>query len=139
MIILDTNVVSELLRPLPESPVETWLAAQDGRQVYLTSITEAELRSGVAVLDDGKRRQALSKAIDGMLREDFHGRILSFDSHAAGVYAVIAADRRAYGKPISQFDCQIAAISRLRGAVLATRNAKDFDGCGIEITNPWQR
>jgi len=137
MIILDTNIVSELLRPVPEAKVEAWLAAQDGAQVYLTTISEAELRYGVAILDDGKRRDVLAEAVDAILREDFRGRILPFDSPAAEAYAVIASERRMAGRPISQFDCQIAAIGSARGAAVATRNAKDFLGCGIEIIDPW--
>lgn len=137
MIILDTNIVSEMLRPAPEPRVEAWLAAQDGGQVYLTTISEAELRYGVGILANGKRRTALAEAIDAMLREDFRDRILPFDSAAAESYAVIAADRRGAGRPISQFDCQIAAIGRARGAAVATRNARDFEGCGIEVIDPW--
>lgn len=137
MIILDTNVVSELLRPQPEPRVEAWLAAQDGADTYLTAISEAEMRYGLAVMTDGKRRDALAEAVDGLLREDFRGRILPFDSLAAEAYATIAAERRAVGRPISQFDCLIAAIGRARCAAVATRNAKDFEGCGIEIIDPW--
>lgn len=139
MIILDTNIVSELLRPAPEPKVEAWLAAQDGGQVYLTALSEAELRYGVAILTDGKRRDALAEAIDAMLREDFRDRILPFDSAAAEAFATIAADRRGAGRPISQFDCQIAAIGRAQGAMVATRNARDFEGCGIEVIDPWTR
>ncbi len=137
MIVLDTNIVSELLRPAPEPKVEAWLAAQDGGQVYLTAISEAELRYGVAILADGKRRDALAGAIDAMLREDFRDRILPFDSAAAEAFAAIAAERRGAGRPISQFDCQIAAIGRAQGATVATRNARDFEGCGIEVVDPW--
>ena len=137
MIVLDTNVVSELLRPAPEPKVETWLAALDGADVYLTAVSEAELRYGVAVMADGRRRAALTQAIDGILREDFQARILPFDSPAAEVYAVIAATRRAAGRPISQFDCQIAAIARAQSAALATRNVGDFEGCGIAVIDPW--
>jgi predicted nucleic acid-binding protein len=137
LIILDTNVVSELLRPSPEPEVEAWLAAQDGAEVYLTAVNEAELRYGVAILPEGRRRDALITALDFILREDFESRILPFDSTAAAAYAVIAAERRVAGRPISQFDCQIAAIARAQGATVATRNAKDFEGCGIEVIDPW--
>ncbi|MEM9766191.1 MAG: type II toxin-antitoxin system VapC family toxin [Pseudomonadota bacterium] len=137
MVILDTNVVSELLRPTPEPRVEAWLARQDGGQVFLTAVTEAELRTGVAIMADGKRRDELAHTIDAMLREDFHGRILPFDSAAACVYSTIAAGRRAAGRPISQFDCQIAAIGHAHDATIATRNARDFEGCGIEVIDPW--
>ena len=137
MIILDTNIVSELLRPVPEPKVEAWLAAQDRGKVYLTAISEAELRYGMTILADGKRRDALTEAVDAMLRGNFQDRILPFDSTAAEAYAAIAVERRGAGRPISQFDCQIAAISRAQGATVATRNTKDFEGCGIEIIDPW--
>jgi predicted nucleic acid-binding protein len=138
MIILDTNVVSELLRPAPSSAVEAWLSAQDGAAVFFTAIGEAELRLGVAIRPAGRRRTALAEAIDAMLEEDFRERVLSFDAAAARAYAAIAADRRAAGRPISQFDCQIAAITRSRRAALATRNTADYEDCGIEVIDPWQ-
>jgi predicted nucleic acid-binding protein len=137
MIILDTNVVSDLLRPAPSPAVEAWLAAQDGAQVYLTAVSEAELRRGVAILPAGRRRDALSDAVESILTEDFRARILPFDSTAAQSYAVIAAARRAGGRPISQFDCQIAAIARAQSATVATRNVGDFEGCGIDVIDPW--
>jgi predicted nucleic acid-binding protein len=137
LIILDTNVVSEMLRPSPQPQVHAWLAAQDAAEVYLTTITEAELRYGVAILAQGRRRDALTAALDAIVREDFEARVLPFDSDAAVAYAMIAADRRAAGRPISQFDCQIAAIGRSRGAAVATRNVEDFEGCAIEVINPW--
>jgi len=137
MIILDTNVLSELLRPAPAGQVERWLAAQDGAKVYFTTVGEAELRLGVAILSAGKRRAALTTAIEGLLDEDFRDRILPFDRPAARAYATIAAERRAAGRPISQFDCQIAAIARAREATVATRNISDYEGCGIELIDPW--
>jgi len=137
MIILDTNVVSELLRPTPSPAVEAWLAAQDGATVFFTAIAEAELRLGVAILPAGRRRTSLAEAIDAMLEEDFRDRILPFDTAAAQAYATIAATRRVAGRPISQFDCQIAAIAHIRQAVLATRNTVDYEDCGIEVINPW--
>ena len=137
MIILDTNVVCELLRPAPARQVESWLAARDGATIYFTTLGEAELRHGVAILPSGKRRKALAEAIEGMLEEDFRDRILPFDRAAASAYGSIAAERRAAGQPISQFDCQIAAIARARDAALATRNTADFEGCGVELINPW--
>ena len=137
MIILDTNVLSELLRPAPAGQVERWLAAQDGAKVYFTTVGEAELRLGVAMLPAGKRRAAFTAAIEGLLDEDFRDRILPFDRPAARAYATIAAERRAAGRPISQFDCQIAAIARAREATVATRNTSDYEGCGIELIDPW--
>ena len=137
MIILDTNVVSELLRPAPSAQVEAWLSAQDGTNIYFTTVGEAELRHGVAILPAGKRRTALAEAVEGMLEEDFHDRILPFDRHAARAYAAIAAERRAAGRPISQFDCQIAAIAHVHGAAVATRNTSDYEGCGVVLLDPW--
>jgi predicted nucleic acid-binding protein len=137
LIVLDTNIVSELLRPVPEARVEVWLAGQNGASVYLTAVSEAELRYGVAIMADGRRRAALAQAIEAILREDFAGRILPFDSLAAVAYAAIAASRRAVGRPISPFDCQIAAIARVHDAAVATRNTGDFEGCGIELIDPW--
>ncbi|MGX0977369.1 putative nucleic acid-binding protein [Roseovarius sp. MBR-51] len=137
MIILDTNVISELLRPAPEPKVEQWLSAQDGLNVYLTSISEAELRYGLAIIGNGKRRAALVDAVDRILREDLAGRILPFDSNAAQSYATIAAARRAAGRPIAQADCQIASIAHTHGATVATRNTPDFEGCEIDLINPW--
>jgi predicted nucleic acid-binding protein len=137
MIIVDTNVVSELLRPTPEPRVEGWLAAQDGLDIYLTAISEAELRYGVAIVDNGKHRDCLADAIDRILRDDMAGRVLAFDSAAAEAYATIAASRRTAGRPIAQAHCQIAAIARTRGATVATRNIPDFEGCGVGLINPW--
>jgi predicted nucleic acid-binding protein len=137
IIVLDTNVISELLRPTPAESVEQWLAEQDGGGVYLTCISEAELLHGVALLPSGRRKAALAKAIQSILVQEFRNRILSFDSPAARAYAAIAAERRAAGRPISHFDGQIAAIARAHGAVVATRNTTDFEHCGIEVINPW--
>jgi len=138
MIVLDTNVLSELLRPLPDARLVAWLAAQDGATVYFTTVGEAELRYGLALLPEGKRRTALAQAVQEILVEDFRDRILVFDSAAANAYAHIAASRRAAGRPMSQLDCQIAAIARIQGAALATRNTADFQACGIELIDPWQ-
>jgi len=139
MILLDTNILSELMRPTPEAAVEQWLADQPAASVFISAITEAELRYGLALMPPGKRRSALAVEIDNMLGEDFSGRILPFDSPAAVAFAEIAAKRRQAGRPISQADAQIAAIARSRGAALATRNVPDFEGCGVEIINPWTR
>ncbi len=137
MILLDTNVVSELMRPVPAAAVERWLAAKASSAVFLSAVTEAELRYGVAMLPEGKRRLALADALEALLQEDFRGRILAFDSAAAILYAEIAAGRRRAGRPISEADAQIAAIARSRGAGLATRNLADFAGCGIDLVDPW--
>ena len=139
MILLDTNILSELMRAVPEVAVEQWLAGQPAASVFISAITEAELRYGLALMAPGKRRSALAVEIENMLGEDFSGRILPFDSPAAVAFAEIAAERRQAGRPISQADAQIAAIARSRGAALATRNVPDFEGCGVEIINPWTR
>ena len=139
MILLDTNILSELMRAAPEVAVEQWLADQPVASVFISAITEAELRYGLALMPPGKRRSALAVEIENMLGEDFSGRILPFDSPAAVAFAEIAAERRQAGRPISQADAQIAAIARSRGAALATRNVPDFEGCGVEIINPWTR
>jgi predicted nucleic acid-binding protein len=137
MILLDTNVLSELMRPAPDQAVERWLGDQPVTSVFISAITEAELRYGVALLPAGKRRLTLVSVIEAMLGEDFAGRVLPFDSAAAAAFAEIAANRRQAGRPIAQADAQIAAIARSRGAVLATRNVADFEDCGIELVNPW--
>jgi toxin FitB len=137
MIVLDTNVISELMRPAPEARVEHWLAAQPTASVFTTTITQAEILYGVALLPEGQRKTELEEAVLEMFREELAERVLPFDAAAARAYATIAADRRRAGRPISQFDAQIAAICRSRGATLATRNMADFDGCGIAKVDPW--
>ena len=137
MILIDTNVISELMRPSPSDAVLRWFRAQDADSLYLSAVTEAELRTGAAILPVGKRRDDLIAAIDAMVAEDFASRVLPFDSGAARAFAVIAARRRACGRPIMDADCQIAAIALAREATLATRNVSDFEGCGISIVNPW--
>ena len=137
MIVLDTNVVSELMRPSPAVQVVEWVSRQAAPTLYLTTISEAELRYGVAILPAGRRRDGLLAGIEGMLREDFAGRIIPFDRGAALAYAEIAAGRRASGHPINHADCQIAAIARVIGAAVATRDEDGFEGCGIDVINPW--
>ena len=137
MIVLDTNVISELLRGRPHPHVLEWVNEQVEWDLFATSIREAELRYGVEILPAGARRDRLRNEVDGMLREDFRGRILPFDSASAQAYAVIASARRAGGHPINHADCQIAAIARSRGASVATRDINDFLGSGIDIINPW--
>ena len=137
MILLDTNVVSEAIRPSPELVVERWLGRQPEASVFVCATTEAELRYGLALLPEGRRRSVLAADVERMLSGVFSGRILPFDSAAAMALAEIAAGRRQSGRPISFADAQIAATARSRGAALATRNVADFAGCGIELVNPW--
>jgi toxin FitB len=137
MIVLDTNVLSEILRPAPDSRVMAWLALQPRAALFTTTVTEAEILYGVRLLADGSRKEALSIAIEDISDKDFADRLLSFDSDAAAMYADIAASRRNSGRPISQFDAMIAAVTKSRGATLATRNVKDFVNCGVAIVDPW--
>lgn len=137
MILLDTNVLSELMRPRPDAAVSAWLADQPAADVFLSVIAEAELRYGVAILPAGRRRERLAAAVENMLQGEFARRILPFDGQAARLYAEIGAGRRAAGRPISHADCQMAAIARCRGAAIATRNTGDFQRCGVEVINPW--
>ena len=135
--LLDTNVVSELLRSSPDPAVESWVAARPAAELHFSAVGEAELRYGVAILSAGRRRDALAVAIDAILREDFEGRILPFDSDAAREYAEIASARRSAGRHVAPADCQIAAIARSRGMAVATRNVRDFKDMDIEIVDPW--
>lgn len=137
MIVLDTNVLSELLRPVPEARVVAWLAAQPRSSLFTTTVTRAEVLYGIRVLPEGARKHALFSATQAIFNEDLAGQVLSFDNDAADAYAKIAASRKAIGKPISQFDAMIAAVTRSRGARLATRNVKDFVDCDIEVVDPW--
>lgn len=138
MIILDTNVISELMRGPPAPAVVRWVNARPAANLYITSITQAEILHGIQLLARGKRRDALAAAAGEMFEHDFAGRILPFGSDAAIVYAEIAAARRGAGRPISAFDAQIAAIVRVHDADLATRNVDDFDRCGIDVIDPWR-
>lgn len=137
MIVVDTNVLSELMREKPEERVLAWIDRQAGGSLFTTAVTEAEIRYGLALLPSGRRRSLLMQAADAAFGELFQGRVLPFDREASSFYATIAATRRASGRPISQFDCQIAAICRAKGAKLATRNMSDFIGCGIDLVDPW--
>ncbi|MGB7552763.1 MAG: type II toxin-antitoxin system VapC family toxin [Candidatus Korobacteraceae bacterium] len=137
MIILDTNVLSELLRPRPSARIALWVEEQPRNGVFTTSVTEAEIFYGIELLPKGKRREALLAAAEAMFSEDFAGQVISFDSDAARAYSRIAARRRGLGRPIAYPDGQIAAISNLYGAVVATRNVSDFENCGIQLVNPW--
>ena len=137
MIVIDTNVVSELMRPTPAPAVMAWFSGQDSAELYLTAVSEAELRAGVAILPAGRRRERLAAEVDAVVEQDFAGRVLPFDSAAARAYAAIAASRSSVGRPILEADCQIAAIARASDAAMATRNRADFGHCGIAVIDPW--
>ena len=137
MIVLDTNVVSELMKSAPDAAVAHWIAGNQATTLYTTSITQAEVLHGILLLPTGKRRAALEAAAEAMFDKDFGGRVLPFGADAARAYAQIASQRRRSGRPISTFDAQIAAITRVARAAVATRNVGDYDDCGIKVLNPW--
>ena len=136
MIVLDTNVVSELMRSEPEERVVAWATSQATAAVGTTSVTLAEVRSGIVRLPAGRRRKVLLSAAEDVFSA-FASSILPFDADAAHHYADIVVERERAGAPISGFDAQIAAICRAHGAALATRNTEDFVGLGLSLTNPW--
>ena len=139
MQILDTNVVSELVRTdkQPEPQITSWVSSQKKVDMYLTAVNRAELLYGIAIMPFGRQRSELPLSVERWLDFGFRERILPFDDDAAQMYAQIAALRRSFGKPIGVADCQIAAITRTQDATLVTRNVRDFQGTGIEIVNPW--
>jgi toxin FitB len=137
VIVLDTNVVSELMRKTPELGVISWVDGFSAAEVLVTAVTAAELMYGVARLPDGRRKRELHAKVEGLLTEDFQDQILPFDARAATHYAEIVASRERAGRPISMADAQIAAICRNWSAGLATRNVDDFVDTGVEAVNPW--
>jgi predicted nucleic acid-binding protein len=138
MILLDTNVLSELIRPEPDEGVTGWLDSLDAAAVATTAITAAELLYGAARLPAGRRKERLSEAIRGLIEEDLDGRVEPFDAIAATHYATLLSDRETAGRPIKMADAQIAAICHKLGATLATRNTNDFQDTGIDLLDPWQ-
>lgn len=137
MLILDTNVISETMQPAPSTRVLEWWSQQQSAELYTSTVTVAEILYGIELLPQGKRRAALLAGADRMFGKVFAGHILPFDEEAARAFPEIAAGRRAQGRPIAEFDAQIAAIARSRRAILATRNCADFEGCGVRLANPW--
>ena len=138
MVVLDTNVMSALMRPDADPTIAHWIAKHQTSSLFVTAVTEAELRFGLAIMPPGKRRDGLAAGLERMLRAGFANRVLAFDSGAARAYAEIAAARRSKGRPISQADCQIAAIAQAQGMAVATRNIRDFSDTGIEVIDPWE-
>jgi len=137
VIILDTNVLSALMRQAPEAPVVAWLDRQPAESVWLTSITLFEARFGLALLPKGRRRNALEKAFARLLEEDLENRVLDFDSAAAAETALLAAGRQKAGRPVDIRDTQIAGIALARRATLATRNARHFADLKVPVVDPW--
>ena len=138
MIILDTNVISELTRPVPDPGVITWLDSLPAEETAITAITAAELRYGVRRMPDGHRKTGLSEAVDTLITTDFRDRVEPFDVLAADQYADVVTVREHAGQPISTSDAQIAAICRVLNAALATRNTSDFTGTGVDLIDPWK-
>lgn len=136
MIALDTNVVSELMRALPDPRVLAWVDAQEAETLCVTAVTVAEILYGIARLPAGKRRTQLEAAVAKTLEEDF--TFLPFDENAAVDYATIVASQDLRGRKVSMADAMIAATCLSAGAMLATRNTKDFDTLGIELIDPWR-
>lgn len=138
MIILDTNVISEALKPAPDRGLRAWIAGQPASSLFTTTVTQAEMLYGLAMLPAGRRREALRAAIDAAFDVEFEGRVLPFDSEAARAFGTIAASCRRAGRPMGPLDAQIAAIAHSRKAPIATRDFSDFAHCGVPIINPWQ-
>lgn len=137
MIILDTNVISEVLRPQPNERVLAWLAEQEPASVYTTAINQAEVLHGIEDMDDGRKKRGLAEAVEPIFAQDFAGRVLAFDELCARGYAQLVVARDRAGRPISQMDAQIAAIALRHRARLATRNTSDFEDLGLKLVNPW--
>jgi toxin FitB len=139
VIVVDTNVISELVRERSEPAVVAWMDALPATSLYTTSITEAEMLFGLAIMPSGPRRERLRRGIDTIFSALFMGRVLPFDRNAARAYADLAADRRKVGRSFNGADLQIAAIARARAATaIATRNTRDFEDCGVALVNPWE-
>lgn len=138
MILLDTDVISDLLRPNPNPDVEAWSQSVDQDEISTASLVEAELRAGIERMRDGRRKRTLEQDLDRFLIFALGGRVLPFDRAAARFYAEFVAARRRSGRPTSPQDALIAATARAHGAtLLATRNTSDFEGCGVALVNPW--
>lgn len=138
MIIIDTNVVSEVMRPAPNEWVGAWLREQPAEKLHVTAITSAELLYGLALMPDGRRKHALAHAIQTFFEDWIHNPILPFQDDDAVHYARLSASRRKLGRPVRELDGQIAAIATSYGFAVATRNVHDFEGCGIRVINPWE-
>ena len=137
MIVLDTNVVSETMRVSPETAVLQWLNSRATSCLFLTSVTVGEIEYGLKSLPERRRRHSLTERFERFITQAFEERVLSFDRHAAEVYGEIMSHRKRIGRPMSVQDGQIAAITRLNGFALATRNGRDFLDCEIDLVNPF--
>lgn len=138
MILLDTNVVSETMRPRPDPHVIEWLNRSESSSLFISTVTVAEINYGIELLESGSRRTDLEGRFRRFVGDGFNQRVVAFDLAAADEYGKILATRRSMGRPLSSLDGQIVAICRVHGFVLATRNEKDFEACGIEVRNPFE-
>jgi predicted nucleic acid-binding protein len=138
MIVLDTNIVSEVMKTAPARQIVDWLNAQDAADLFVTAITLGEIEFGLCAMPGGQRRDALEERFEQFIARAFDGRVLAFDQAVARSYAVVMTVRRELGRPISVPDGQIAAIARTRGFAVATRNIADFEHCGVELVNPFR-
>lgn len=139
MILIDTNIISEMMKPLPNSLVLDWIKHQEILNLFISTITIAEISYGLNVLPKGKRRLNLELAFSKAIQEGFTGRILSFDESAAYQYGLIMSTRRKFRQPLGIPDGQIAAIAKTHGASIATRNLSDFEGCSLQLINPFEK
>lgn len=138
MIVLDTNVISELMKPHPSPAVVSWVAGQLRSELFATSVTKAEILLGIASLPTGRRRAGLAEAAERLFASLMVDRVIPFDADAAEHYAEVVIGRRRIGRPIAIADAQIAAIALASNAAVATRDVADFEGCGVAIVNPWE-
>lgn len=139
MILLDTNVLSELMRPAPDPSVAAWVASHPATALATSTVTQSEILHGIARLPAGRRREALQRTAAAMFEEEFGDRVLPFDAAAAPHYAILRSTRERAGRPMSAFDAQIAAIARANRATLATRDLAGFADCGVPLVDPWSR
>ena len=137
MIVIDTNIISEAMRPEPNVMVLEWLNRYSSGQLFITAISLAEIAYGLRVLPEGKRRDGLQKCFEQFVSRGFSNRILVFDAHAAAIYAEVMGHNREIGHPMSFADAQIVAITKAHGFSLATRNIKDFKFCDVKLINPF--
>jgi predicted nucleic acid-binding protein len=136
--VLDTNVISELMRSEPHPVVFAWTAAQPRASLYTTSLSRGEVLAGIAIMSEGRRRAALAETAEVMFGEEFRGRILPYSAEAATAYAEIYAARRQMGRPIETADLIVAATARAHGATVVTRDTGGFEGCDLPLINPWE-
>jgi predicted nucleic acid-binding protein len=138
MLMLDTNMLSEIMRSEPEQKVADWIVRQPSDELFTAAVCQAEILAGLAIMPSGRRRAELEEAARSMFADDFAGRVLPFDIEAATAYAEVFAARRKAGRPSGTIDLMLAAIARVRGASVVTHNVADFEGVGVAIVNPWE-